>query len=430
MKARADGPYEGDWRTGSMRIEVAVESWGGDCGPRPQSTTIPGGSLIRVTQSGDDLTFAGRPQRTTRGCWSENASVRRVSSRYESNTWTVVCRTPEQDPRAEVGTYTLRAVGADRIEFRDVSRYDWALNDSRCVASIESTQTFQRAASATPVASAEPTPAAEPPSPACRPGAPSRITLRPSQATVEPGGRACFAARVVDASGCVVPGRTPRLELRAPEGARGRLDGSCFVAADSAAEGEGEFVVTAREASFEAQARVRVRTPDLSDLIARRAEGGGAVSLDEAETVSEEAARLAARSEPESRIGLGWVIGFSILGLLMVMAGAIGLLLHGRRKKRATTMPPPLSFQQAQEPPLAVESPVTSEPKICPTCRRGYPPHAERCPQDGTELVKYAEFTEKSAKEGQMTKVCPTCGAHFPATTRFCGKDGTTLVER
>jgi hypothetical protein len=193
--------------------------------------------------------------------------------------------------------------------------------------------------------------------------------------------------------------------------------------------------VTAREGSLEAQARVRVRTPDLSDLIARRAEGGGAVSLDDAETVSEEAARLAARSEPEARAGIGWIIGFSAIGLLMALAGAIGLLLHGRRKRKSTTMPPPANWQPVQPEPVrastsAVEPPppIVTEPKICPKCRRGYPPDAIRCAQDGTELLKYAEFTEKSAKEAQATKVCPTCGAHFPATTRFCGKDGTTLV--
>lgn len=438
QNARADGPYEGDWRAGPMRIEVAVESWGGDCGPRPQSTTIPGGSTVRVTQSGDDLTFAGRPQRTTRGCWSENASVRRVSSRYESNTWTVVCRTPENDPRAEVGTYTLRAAGPDRLEFRDVSRYDWALNESRCVASITSTQTFQRTSgpAAQPVIS-EPEPAVPAQAPSCSPGSPDRITMRPSQATIEPGGRTCFVARVVDARGCAIAGRTPRFELRQPEGARARLDGTCFVAAESAAAGEGEFLLVAREGSLEAQARIRVRTPDLSDLIARRAEGGGAVSLDDAETISEEAARLAARSEPESRGGLGWIIGLSAIGFVMVMAGAIGLLVHGRRKKRGSpTMPPPPREHHApQEIPVslpALDLPppsIPSEPKICPRCRRGYPPDAERCPQDGASLLKYAEFMEKSANDAQATKICPTCGARFPASTRFCGKDGATLVS-
>lgn len=438
-RARADGPYEGDWRAGPMRIEVAVESWGGDCGPRPQSTTVPGGSAIRVTQSGDDLTFAGRPQRTTRGCWSENASVRRVSSRYQSGTWSIMCRTPQEDPRAEVGTYTLRAVGTDQIEFRDQSRYDWALNESRCIASITSTQTFQRVSG--PVATQPtPEPTATPTAePACTPGAPARVTLRPATVDVEPGGRACFTARVVDANGCTVRGRSARLELRSPPGATARLQGSCFEAAGSAAEAEGAFTIIARDGAMEAQARVRVRTPDLSDLIARRAEGGGAVSLEGEETTSEEAARVAARGESGGRPSLIWVLLGAAIGLLLVGGATFGLLARGRRRKKADEAftspretvgeaPPPAPVVIAAPAPA---QPISTEPKICPTCRRGYPPDATRCESDDTELVKYADFVAKSATPSSAaTKVCPVCGDRFPATTRFCGKDGATLVER
>ncbi|HJL18915.1 MAG TPA: hypothetical protein RMH99_24845, partial [Sandaracinaceae bacterium LLY-WYZ-13_1] len=139
--ARADGPYEGQWREGPMNIRVDVESWGGDCGPRPRSTTAPGGGTFRISQSGDQLTFHLRRQRTTRSCWSENRAVRRVSSTYQAGTWRIVCRTPPEDSRAETGTYTIQAIGDDRLQFRDQSRYDWELNESRCRARITTTQT-------------------------------------------------------------------------------------------------------------------------------------------------------------------------------------------------------------------------------------------------------------------------------------------------
>src|SRR5690606_19615783 len=112
---------DGQWREGPMSVSVQVESWGGDCGPRPVSTTSPGGGTFRISQSGDQLTFHLRSERTTRSCWSENRAVRRVSSSHQAGTWRVVCRTPSTDSRAETGTYTIQAIGEDRLSFRDVS---------------------------------------------------------------------------------------------------------------------------------------------------------------------------------------------------------------------------------------------------------------------------------------------------------------------
>jgi hypothetical protein len=453
--AHADGPYEGEWRSGAMQIEVAVESWGADCGPRPQSTTVPGGATVRVTQSGDDLTFHGRPPRSTRGCWSENAAVRRVSARYQAGTWTIVCRTPEDDPRGEVGTYTLHAVGNDRIEFRDVSRYDWRLNTSHCRATITSTQTFERVAAAQPQPPPQqPQPTAREPTarepterePACTPGPAARISIRPTQGEISPGERICFQARVVDTNGCPLPQRTPSLELRMPPGARGELRGTCFQAAGNAAEGEGEFTIVAREGGFEARARVRVRTPDLSDLIARRAEGGGAVSFssdDGALASSEEAARVAAWSETQRPSLLCPILG-AIVGALLVMAGSIALFVRSRRRTQRLVREGEggiaveggaslASHAPAPAPPLpaavpAVGAQPAATPKICPVCRRGYPPEATRCTSDGTELMFYPEFLARGTGAAS-TRVCPLCGRRYPATTRFCGEDGTTLVD-
>ena len=120
---RAQGPFEGDWRVGPMRREVAIGSWGDACGPRPSSTTSGGGSTIHVTQDGDHLRLGSR---STRGCWSDNPAVRRLSNSYTSGTWRILCRTPPDDGRAETATTTLTASGSDRVEMRDVTEYDWS----------------------------------------------------------------------------------------------------------------------------------------------------------------------------------------------------------------------------------------------------------------------------------------------------------------
>lgn len=447
--ARADGPYEGEWRRGPMTISVSVATWGSDCGARPESTTVPARGAVNVTQDGDHLTFGGG--RTTRSCWSDNPAVRRVSSTFSSGTWRIVCRTPAEDSRQETGTYTLRATSNDVIEFRDVTEYDWQLNESHCRATSTTTQTFTRSGGGA-VAEPTPTPTTEPePSPACTAGAPARIALRPAATDVEPGGRVCFTARVVDAAGCAVRGAAPTLVLRAPAGRSGSLRGACFEAAATAAEGEGEFAVVATHtpsggSELRTEARVRVHTMDLSDLIARRAESGD-VATDPGVASSDTASGVAARAEG----GPGaptpwWALALAAVGLLLVVGTAATLASRRRarndRLARAAARRPiteaPLAAAPAPAPiaepaPLPAPSAVPNPPSsasaasamICPTCRRGYAAGDKLCPRDGTALVPYAEFAQKGADA--ETSVCPKCGKRYAGNRRFCGEDGTTL---
>lgn len=442
--AAAQGAYEGDWRTGALRVEVTIGSWGTDCGPRPASTTRGGGSTIHVTQEGDHLRLGSR---STRGCWSDNPAVRRVTNSYTAGVWRIICRTPPDDGRAETATTTLTASGADRIEMRDVTEYDWSLSGSHCTATVTSTRTYDRVAGdATetppdppPGPSTDPTPHVDPP-PACTAGAPARIALRPADADLEPGERICFSARVVDAAGCAVRGTTPSLSLVSPPGRTGTLRGACFEAAASAAEGEGAFTVVASSGAFRAEAAVRVSTMDLSDLIARPEEGTAPPPADPGTATSDTAAGVAARSEA-ARGGLPIVpVVLGVVGLVLALIAAIALLRRrSERRKKLERMerhaqeraeaearaprPLPTSPPVAAPAPAAPPPPVEVEPRICPTCRRGQPAGVTTCPHDGTALVTYAEFQSKTAAPATIT--CPACGTQYPSTTRFCGKDGT-----
>lgn len=406
--ARADGPYEGQWREGPTTIQVSITSWGTDCGPRPQSTTSPGGGTFRITQAGDHLTFHLRQERTTRGCWSENRAVRRVSSSHQAGTWRIVCRTPADDSRGETGRYTIQAVGTDRLSFTDVSEYDWRLNESSCQARMQATQSFTRVGGAAePTAS--PTPAT--PRPRCTPGAPARILLRPARAEVQPGGEQCFSAAVVDAAGCPVRGRPT---LRLASGSAGSVRGLCYSAPDDAATAR----VVASSGALTAEAQITVRTMDLSDLIARRSENQTLPGDDPGDASSDTAARVSARGAEE---------GPELLWPAIAVAAALGLLLLGALVLRSRARPRvDLPVRKSERPPADVSVPSTpplpTEDMICPKCRTGYPPGAERCAKDDTALVTYREF---SAGAGQ--NVCPTCGERYPRSVKFCGKDGATL---
>jgi hypothetical protein len=425
--ASADGPFQGSWREGPMTIQVDVQSWGGDCGPRPQSTSAPGGGTFNVSQEGDQLTFHLRRERTTRGCWSENRAVRRVSSTHQAGTWRIVCRTPPDDARAETGTYTIQAIGEDRLSFRDVSAYDWDLNESSCVATITTTQNFSRVSASNPTPEAERP--REEPRPACTPGAPARIVMRPAQAEVPPGGQQCFNPRVVDAQGC--PVRSQRIALALAEGGVGSLEGRCYRAAQT----DGQARVVATAGSLRAEAQLTVRPLDLSDLIARRSETGSVGSGSREDARAQTAASVSAR-ERESGIDMRWAAAGLAVAVLLVLGASIALVRRSRSKgKRSIAGLPGIDIP---EPELKARGSSTPSPApkvesipapgggdmICPTCRRGYPASTAQCSHDGAQLVLYRDFVRGEGPEN----VCPVCGSRYAPNIKFCGKDGSTLT--
>ena len=430
--ARADGPYEGQWREGPMSIQVTVQSWGGDCGPRPQATSTGGGGVFRVSQEGDQLTFHLRSERTTRQCWSENRAVRRVSSSYQAGTWRIVCRTPADDSRGETGTYTIQAVGSDRLQFRDVSAYDWQLNESRCLATITTSQTFTRVGGSTPPPVA--TPSEPTPAPRCTPGPATRVLLRPSEAAVPPGGEQCFTTRVVDASGCAV--RT-RVTLALGEGEPGRIEGTCYRAADAGAT----VHVIAAAGELRDRATITVRTMDLSDLIARRTETGSVGSgAPEEDATTQTAARVSAHetSQGPSLVWPGVALG---LALLLVLSAVVLLRRRETGRKRSIAGLPGVDIADLGRPsdpsePGRLEAGAADGPAaapagddlICPTCRRGYPPGSVRCAHDDTQLMPYKDFAAGKRPDGAAAEhACPVCGKRYPSTVKFCGEDGATL---
>lgn len=425
-EARADGPFEGDWRQGATSIDVQVQTWGADCGPRPQSSTVPARGTVHVTQDGDHLAFGAR--RSTRGCWSDNRAVRLVSSRVGSGSWTILCRTPADDPRRETGNYTLRSTGQERIELRDETAYDWALNASHCTATVISTQTFERIAGvATNPVQVEPVTPTEPAEPACTPGPAARIAMRPAGAEIEPGGRLCFQPRVVDAAGCSVRGARVDLSVDA---AQGTISGSCFEAS-----GAGTATITGRANGLEARATVQVRQSDLSGLIARRVESGD-LAADPSSAPGRDAGvavHTTASGGPSP-----WLLVVAAVSVLLAILSALALAsrsrkraaeLRARAEREGSHARAVAAARHASTEP-AVAAPVanaeTGNAMICPVCRRGYAVGVTGCPRDKEKLVPYAEFVTRRAQSAPE-RVCSKCGERYASTVTFCGKDGTPL---
>jgi hypothetical protein len=464
--------YDGEWRAGPRRYQVSVQSWGPDCGPRPGGSST-GGGAVTIAQSGDHLVFSGAVRGSTNGCWTPNREVRRSSSQASGGSWTTRCATASDNPRRERGTYTFTG-GGGSLSFREETRVDWQLNESRCIATITSSRSFSRAAAGEETTE-------EPARPACTPGEPARLVLRPARLALEPGDRQCVRAAVVDAAGCEVPRQPVTWQLVAPEGRRAVLRSGCFEAAPTAAEAEGRFRVLAQSDALRAEASVVVQTRDLSDLVAHPSEEAGSGGGAEGEARSTDATGISARGVSGATDAELLYIVLGAAAVVALLLALVVMMLARRRRDRTVAelaadgdtdpapppTPPPRTPATARPVPAGGDTraplgrlcPVCGteysgetlfcagdgarlvaqgapaarggQGMICPVCRRGYPPEARFCPHDSEELMPYGLYAARARQElegGEHTKICPKCGDRYPISTQFCGKDGSELA--
>jgi hypothetical protein len=466
--ANAQSVATGIWRPGATSVEVAVESWGSDCGPRPQSMKTAGAGVVNVEQKDQVLLLRGRDQDIrSDACWSRNPAMKRIVASYAAGVWTTRCRTADNDPRAEQGTYTLKLLTPDSLLYQDVSHFDWALNTSKCVATFTTTQTLSRGKSTAaepakparqapqridtpvvqPTAAASANPASE--ERVCTPGAPAHLVLRPRRADIEVGQRFCFRARVTDANDCAL--RDPAVEwtLAHSKALRGTLSGGCFLAASSAAEAQGDFKISARAGELSDSVTVTVRPIDLSAFIAKRMEGSGLTGIEDAtEPASppKAVARIATHTSTEAASGGRRTLVLA-LGAVAILLAVLGWVFSRRAQPAAISGEVPVFSEPQPDPSAEPELPsvarsaepastsaaptaAADKPWICPKCHVGYPAHQITCPKDGTALMPYAEFAAQSRRQDEENaKRCPSCGRTFPASAGFCGSDGTGLVD-
>jgi hypothetical protein len=270
----------------------------------------------------------------------------------------------------------------------------------------------------------------------------SRLRLRPSDAQIAPGDKVCFTVRGVDAAGCALPSSALSLkwELDKPAGVTGTLSSGCFKAAANAAEAEGRFKVVALSGSLRDEAVISVTSADLSDITARRSASGGELDVSEnEESVSEFGIEAAVkRSSWPVKVAMAALM----LGCLAAAAWLLSLRLrrhdhdeegHARsRSKRpsAGRSDAPVSGRSGPPPSSSGRPGPTSgagEQLICPTCRRGYAGGTERCPNDGSVPIPYAEFTRQAKEADTRTRTCTSCGAQLVAGALFCGSCGSKV---
>lgn len=439
----------GTYRASPQRLDVQVVTWGEDCGPRPSSQVLETKGTVTVKEEGAHLSLRF-PERTlkTNGCWSPNLAVKLISATSAGGRYRAECKTPAGDAKREVGRYAATAAGG-KIELLEESEYDWQLKTSHCVAKLRMTQTLT--STRLPAPAPTPAPAVADPAPtpatpaACVPGTAARLRLRPPEAHIAPGERVCFSPRAVDAEGCTVPlaDSAVNYTLVRPSGVQGSITAGCFRAAANAALAEGTFKVAASALGLHAEASVTVSTPDLSDITARRgpASGAGVGSQGAFEETALESGVRAVASGSHGSLWLGVIIA-SLAGVLSVVAIAalrvarrqnvraqeVQRLSRARKSSRegapSSPAPAPVAPARPAAPAAAAPVAVASGPqRICPRCRRGYPPGSLRCESDGETLLDYDIFA-KQATAKSPSRHCPACGEAMTPDSVFCGSCG------
>jgi hypothetical protein len=490
---RAASPFDGKWKQGPLREEYTVQRWNPSvCGPAPTTSSTGGGEVVTVALEGDILSFVGggRVYKSNQ-CWDPMPTLARDTHQRDPSgrVWRTRCSTPPADPRRATLNTLVQATSDTHLELVETGRYEITIKDTTCIADVKRTRGYDLVQGDVPVPAVSSAP--PPPPPACAsPGEPARLEVRPSRKLLRKGESFVFGAVVLDAKGCrtdtpiawsVEPGGKTQVNVDP----YGRV-----TVPDGAPEGRAELVATA--AGKSARVTVDVSSPEnYAELLAQSglnaAGENDTASVAVIATGSIGGADARAVDDAARRRSTFLAIVGGLVGLLAIV-GVVGW----RRSKRARELEATAAARHAEkvrevearkkervaahaaqlEAHLA--SVRTAEearrkaqaqlPKICPTCRRDFPPDGSFCPHDGTRLVPMnvgaappasglvcptcdrafdagvrvcphdgsdlvpAAMHSAKRKLAPKGRICPTCGQRFEGEAAFCGKDGTALV--
>ncbi len=131
----------------------------------------------------------------------------------DGSSWRTRCATPTADPRHAVVNTAYFVAGPDSISMAETGRYEFTINDARCVADVRRAGSLARVVAApaptpTPAPTPAPTVAAAATTPpptrsdCILPGDPAVLQVRPSRKLLKAGGTFAFRGAVLDAAGC------------------------------------------------------------------------------------------------------------------------------------------------------------------------------------------------------------------------------------
>ncbi len=479
--ACAEGAYDGAWNMSPITETFTVQQWSSSCGTAPVSRTMLAGGPVSVRGEGGELVITGGRTLRTDQCIDPLPTLVRSVHSQDARSWRTRCTTPQTDPRrAVVNTAYFLAPGDDGLTVAETGRYEFAVNDSRCVADV------QRAASLTRVVGARPTtPAASTTAAATAPvrvfpeqapvlredcaipGSPARLEVRPSRKLLRLGDTFAFHARVLDASGCPTgtaiqwtlgPVVFRDADSGAAHAAQPSLDASGKLTVPAEDFSDATFDVVATAAGRSARASVQVTSP--ANYGALLAQSGLDPNGERDEPSVTNLATVAiggsgGRAEDGARRRR--LVFVCIVGGLTVLLGGVALV-GARRLKKARDAHRAAEERHAdkmreyerskrereqqhaaqmkahlesvalaqQQAAAAAARGISSGPMFCPSCRRELPAGTTHCPFDSNRLVSVAGH--EALMSGPAGGLCPTCHRGYNPGVRVCPADGDELV--
>jgi hypothetical protein len=452
--ARADGPYDGAWNMTAVSESFTVQEWSTPCGPAPVSGTMMGGAQVTVTGGGGELQISGgRRTLRTDQCLDPMPTLARNVHSQDARSWRTRCSPPPGDPRhAVVNTAYFVAAGDNAITIAETGRYEFTINEARCVADVRRGASLSRvvvaaAPSATaaesaapPVATDVPTvaptatatapiPTAATPAPrvdcSVPPGDPARLEVRPSRKLLRQGDTFPFRALTVDSAGC--PTGTPIqwsvgplvFKDGQPHAGVPTVDGAGKLTIPSADFPDVSFDVIATAAGRSARASVQVTSPaNYEALVAQSGLGPTgerdepAVAVLATSSIGAESAKAEDGARKRRLAFIGVVGGLS--GLLLVVA-IVGVA----RSRKARSAQSAAEARHAEKMRDFERHKVDREAK-----------HAAQMKAHLESVAVAQQQAAAAAARGRDSgpMFCPSCRREYPAGSTYCSFDSNRLV--
>jgi hypothetical protein len=462
--ARADGPsFDGAWTMTAVSESYKVQQWNTSCGPAPVSRTMIPGGPVTITPSGGELVISGARTLRTDQCLDPMPTLARNVHSQDARSWRTRCSTPPSDPRhAVVNTAYFVVPGDNAISIAETGRYEFTINDARCIADVQRGATVSRvvaaaAASAssapagtasaaatdsaaatappatdTTATAAAPAPtttttaaAAAPKADCSTPGDPARLEVRPSGKLLKLGDSFAFHATVLDASGC--PTATP---IQWSVGVVTFKDGQAHAGTPSVdATGkltlptsdftDATFDLVATAAGKSAKAAVQVAIPaDYAALLAQSGLGPSGERDEPAVAILATTSIGASDAKTEDgarrrRMAFIGVVGG--LALLLIVVAGVGAA-RGRSARRAEAA---AGVRHAEK--LKVYEAHRAEREVRHAAQMKA--HLESV---AIAQQQAAAAAARGLDSGPM--FCPSCRREYPPGTAYCSSDSNRLV--
>jgi hypothetical protein len=194
----------GVWLEEYTETIVSVEEWGKECGEAPRSPGRKKRKLLYTIEDRQvDLVFTGPRGKSfaTSACQSRNRQLKAKERNLKDRLHLVNCATPETAKAYESGLYSFRFKSANRIEYRETTRFVRNVKGALCshTRRVRRLYTRQKGVKAPLVGTKVDAPREDP----CEtPGPAVNLSLNPAKAALRPGEKVCLKAAAKDENGC------------------------------------------------------------------------------------------------------------------------------------------------------------------------------------------------------------------------------------